>query len=408
MMLDKKKTDEGAGEQSFKEMLDQSFVDPGRLEPGQQLETVIVKITKEWTFLDLGGKSEGCLATKELLDEDGNLIAKEGDTIRAYFLSADKDEQLFTTRLGRGAAGQAYLEDAWRSHIPLEGHVEKEIKGGFEVKIAGNVRGFCPYSQMGLRRADNSAEHVGKRLSFFITEYGENGRNIVLSNRAILEAERKSRKEALKATLKEGMKVKGTVSSIRDYGAFVDIGGVEGLLPISEIGWGRVEDIRALLTEGQEIEVAVMKLDWEKDRFSLSMKETLPDPWESVEQKFPEGSCHTGKVVLLTRFGAFVTLGPGVDGLIHISNLGAGKRINHPREVLTENQTLQVRVERVEKEKKRLSLSLDLAERDAQQADAQNEDGFQRYLQKNRKQSSRSLGTLGDVLKAKLAEKAKR
>ena len=197
------------------------------------------------------------------------------------------------------------------------------MKGGFEVKVAGSVRAFCPYSQMGLRRTDNPDTYVGRHLSFRITEYGEKGRNIILSHRAILEEERRQQKEELRETLREGMTVKGTVTSIREFGAFLSIGSVEGLLPISEIGWGRVADINEVLTVGQELEVVVKQIDWENDRFSFSLKETLADPWEMVTQAFPEGSFHTGKVARLTNFGAFVTLSAGVDGLIHISRLGS-------------------------------------------------------------------------------------
>jgi small subunit ribosomal protein S1 len=389
-------------EESFEKLLEQSFVDTDRLEPGQKVEAVILKITSEWIFLDLGRKSEGYLARQELLDEEGNLTVKEGDTIEAYFLFSDNNGQLFTTKIGAGEAGRDHLEQAWQSGIPVEGLVEKEIKGGFEVKIAGNTRAFCPHSQMGLQRIENPSQCVGQRLSFKIGEYREKGRNIILSNRAFLEEERQKHKEILKASLQEGMTVKGTVTSIRGFGAFVNIGGIEGLVPISEIGWGRVEDIHELLSLGQEVEVVVMSLDWENDRFSFSLKEALPNPWEDIEEKYPEGSHHTGEVVSLKNFGAFVTLEKGVDGLIHVSRLGEGRRIHHPREIVTEGQEIEVKIETIDKENKRLSLSLAKTIQEKEQEDKRED--YRRYVEA----APKSMGTLGDLLKTKLAEKTKK
>ncbi len=186
---------------------------------------------------------------------------------------------------------------------------------------------------------ETPADWVGQRLTFRIIEFGERGRNIVVSHRAILEEEQAKQKEALKASLKEGMTVKGTVVSLQKFGAFVDLGGIQALIPISEIAWEHVADISERLSVGQEVEAVILKLDWENNRISLSLRSNLPDPWERVETEFPEGATFTGTVARLTKFGAFVTLLPGVDGLIHISKLGRGKRITHPSEVLTEGQS---------------------------------------------------------------------
>ena len=323
----KKRTNE---EKSFAELFEETEVRKDFLEPGQKIEAIIVKITQDWIFLDLGGKSEGYLDRKELADENGNLSVKEGDSIEAYFLSSKHNEKLFTTKIGAGDSARIHIEEVWRSGIPIEGVVEKEIKGGFEIKLAGDMRGFCPYSQIDIRRAENAKDYVGRRLPFRITEYGERGRNIVLSARVILEEQKKRDEKARKAELHEGMLVKGTVVSIRDFGAFLDIGGLQGLLPISEIGWDRVEDIYARLSVGQTFDVIIAKMDPQNNRLSFSLKQTLSDPWNEAEAKYPEGSFHTGTVVRLMKFGAFVNLGPGVDGLLHISKLGKGKRIVHP------------------------------------------------------------------------------
>ncbi len=395
------KVDEMAEEESFAELFEGSFVKPVRFTPGQKVEVRIVKISAEWIFLDLGGKSEGYLERKELQDAEGNLSVKEGDIIEAYFLSTANQELRFTTRITGGDAGRHYLEDAWENGIPVEGLVEKEIKGGFEIKIAGELRGFCPFSQMGLQRAGSPAELIGQHLPFRITQYGEKGRNIVVSHRSILEEERQKQREVLKGSLREGMTVTGTISSIRSFGAFVKVDCVEGLIPISEIGWDRVEDINERLAVGQEVEVVAMKLDWEKDRLSFSLKQTLPDPWDSVEKDFPEGSRHRGTVVRLTDFGAFVSLAPGVDGLVHISKLGAGKRINHPREVVSKGQEVEIKVEKFDKENKRLSLSLAGSEKG--EAQEESEEDLSQFL----KGKTDSMGTLADLLKSKLAGKKK-
>jgi small subunit ribosomal protein S1 len=391
--MDKEKKEHETGDATFAELFEQSFKKPSRLEPGQKVEAVIVKITDEWVFLDLGDKSEGCLDKKELLDPDGNLTVAEGDTVSAYFLSSENNERVFTTKVSGGAAGNQYLEDAFHSGIPVEGVAEKEIKGGYEIKIAGTVRGFCPFSQMGLRRSDNPQDIVGKKLLFKITEYRDNGRSLVLSNRRVLEEERARIREDLKKTLQKDMVLSGTVISLRPFGAFVDIGGIEALLPISEVGWSRIEDLNSALSPGQEITVKVLELDWEKNRVSVSLKATLPDPWTQLPSLFPEESCHTGMVARLAPFGAFVTLAPGIDGLIHISQLGQGKRINHPREVLAEGQTLEVRVIKIDTENKRLSLALA-----SSTPKEQEEDDFKQYVEKQPAGKADSPGTMGAAL----------
>jgi small subunit ribosomal protein S1 len=388
-------------EESFAAMFEASQKDSGHLTPGSKVEAKVLKIAKEWVFLDTGRKGEGVLDIKELMDADGNLTVKVGDKVSAWFISSRNNEMRFTTKIGGGAsasAGNAQLEEAYAAGIPVDGVVEKEVKGGFEVKVAGS-RAFCPFSQMGLRRVDDSAALIGKHMSFRISEYAENGRNIVLSHRALLEEELQVQKDALKETLKVGQKVHGTVTSLRDFGAFVSIGCVEGLLPISEVAWARVNDVSEVLAVGQELELVVKGIDWDKDRISFSLKDTLADPWEEAAKAFPEGSYQNGKVARLTPFGAFVTLASGVDGLIHISKLGAGKRIAHPKEVLAEGQEVEVKVEGVDRESRRISLSLAAVSR----AEQEQEETMSAY-RATVAEIPKGMGTLGDLLKAKLAK----
>lgn len=390
-------------EKSFAEMMEGGVTVPESFDPGQRVEATVIRISDSSVFVDVGGKSEGYIGREEFVDDDGGISIKTGDRIKAYFLSAQRGDMLFTTNLGGGSAAQAHLEEAYSSEIPVEGTVEKEIKGGFEVKIAGSVRAFCPYSQMDLRRIEDAEQWVGRSFSCLITQYEEHGRNIVVSRRRLLEAEQLRKRDELQKILKVGDVVAGRVTSIRDFGAFVDIDGLEGLLPVSEIGWGHVEDIHAHLEVGRQVEVAIMKLDWENDRFSFSLKQTLPDPWEEAVKKFPEGSFHSGKVARLTAFGAFVTLAEGVDGLIHISALAGGRRINHPREVIGEGQVVEVRIDKVDSEQKRMSLTLAEAVKEAE-AEAREDEKVRKFIDRAEQHSSGSMGTLGDLLAKKLKE----
>jgi small subunit ribosomal protein S1 len=396
---DRKANGEPGGE-TFSELLEGSLGEPLRREPGEKVTARIVSITSEWVFLDLGGKGEGCLDKKEFQDESGGLTVREGDTIQAYFLSAENNEMRFTTKIGGGAVGRAQLEDAWRNGIPAEGTVEREIKGGFEVRLGGGFRGFCPYSQMGMPRSGERGVQTGGPLLFRITRFHGEGREIVLSHRAILEEKRKAEKESLKKTLREGTTVVGTVTSIREFGVFVSIGGIEGLVPASEIGWDRAEEVRKAVSVGQEVSVTVVALDWERERFTFSLKKNFPDPWENVEARYPPGTSHTGKVSRLFPFGAFVTLESGVDGLLHISKLGEGKKVRHPCEAVIEGQEIRVKVESLDRDKKRMSLAPagDVA---AAEPSGMPED-YRKYMEEPPRSS---LGTLGEILRKKLEEK---
>jgi small subunit ribosomal protein S1 len=191
------------------------------------------------------------------------------------------------------------------------------------------------------------------------------------------------------------------VTRLADFGAFVDLGGIDGLIPVSEVGWTRVKHVRDVLSVGQEVSVVIKRIDWESGKISLSLKDTLPDPWAAVADKFPEGSYHTGTVARLAPFGAFVTLDEGIDGLVHISKLGKGKRIAHPREVIAEGDTVEVKVDGVDRENRKLSLALAETSRAAEEE----EKAMASFRQKAVATSKESMGSLGDILKAKIDEK---
>jgi small subunit ribosomal protein S1 len=341
-----------------------------RFAPGQKVSGRVISVSGDWIFIDTGSKGEGVLDRKEFLDSEGNCPV---------------------------AVGNRQLEDAWQGGIPVQGLVEKEVKGGYEVKVGGS-RAFCPFSQTGLRRDEGPELFIGKHLQFRITEYRENGRSIVVSRRVLLEEERQAKREAAWDTIREGEIVAGTVASLRDFGAFVDLGGIEGLIPMSELGWKRVKDAAEVLSVGQQVKVLVKRVDREAGKISLSLRDTLANPWETASLQFTEGAYVMGTVSRLANFGAFVTLADGIDGLIPISRLGGGKRINHPREVLKEGEQIEVKVESVDRPARKISLSLGAVGR----AVAEEESELVAFRQQAAEGSTKSLGSLGELLKAKL------
>ncbi len=384
-------------QERFEDLFDTKNIGRSKLKPGDRIEATVAGIDGENVFLDVGLKSEGVMSTAEVRDADGALTVSPGDTIRVFLLAQRGGEMIFTTRIGSGQASLQELEDAFHSGIPVEGRVTGEVKGGFSVTMAGQ-RAFCPYSQMDIRRVEDPEDYLDRTFQFRIIEFSGRGRNIIVSARAVLEEERARQREELRETLEEGMRVTGVVTSIRDFGAFVDIGGVDGLIPISEMAWGQTERVDDILSRGQRVEVVVKRLDWDNDRISLSLRETTANPWDAVNENYPVGSVHRAMVSRLAPFGAFVTLEPGVDGLLHISKLGAGRRINHPREVLETGQEITVRIDGLDTEQQRISL--------VPEDHAAEEAGAEEAAPQVRDTRPRSMGTLGDLLKAQMKRKS--
>ena len=339
----------------FATLFEQSLTRVETYQPGQPVETTILSLSKDYAFLQLNGKSEGILALDELKDKDGQLRARVGDKLKVYFLRADSGEMYFTSKINAESAGTELLERAFQEKIPVEGLVEKEIKGGYEIKI-GVFKAFCPYSQMGSHRVEDSHEVVGKVLTFEVQEYKDEGRKILVSNRVLHEKIHQNKIEELKKTLQVGMLVKGPVTSIQSFGVFVDLGGVQALLPVSEMGRTKVEDPHKLFTVGQVVEAAVLKLDWVNEKLSLSTKNFTADPWDSVTARYPEGSKHSGKVSRVTNYGAFVTLEPGLDGLIHVSEFVTDSRYATGEVPVKVGQTVSVQVLSADVAGRRLAL----------------------------------------------------
>lgn len=325
-------------------------------EVGEQVTGIVTLIDRNTVFLDINARSEGVVDRSDFLDEDGNVSVKVGDSVTAYFISAKGGE--FKLAMSYGAKGdKAGLWDAYQGGIPIEGRVDSERAGGYEVTIAGQ-KGFCPYSQIDIHRQDPAA-YIGEKFRFKITEYDEWGDNMVVSRRQLLEVEREQQQKELQETLKIGDIMDGKVTKLMDFGAFVDIGGIEGLIPMSQLAWGRVNAASDVVSEGEKVKVTILNIDWAQGRISLSLKEAQGNPWESVGEKYTTGRKVTGVITKLMPFGAFVALEPGVEGLVHISKLGAGRRINHPKEVVEEGQTVEVEIESIDLDTRKMSLSME-------------------------------------------------
>ncbi|TAK15572.1 MAG: S1 RNA-binding domain-containing protein [Acidobacteria bacterium] len=293
-----------------------------RIETGQTVEGVIVAIGAESVLVDVGAKGEATLALSELKNSDGVLEAAVGDKIHATVVSTTGGITL-SRKLQRGAASARQIEDAFRAGLPVEGKIEKAVKAGYDVRIAGQ-RAFCPQSQIDTIRDSDPATHVGRVYTFRIIEYRDNGQKFVVSRRALLEEEQQARAAEVRQSIAVGAVIAGRVVSVRDFGAFIDLGsGVQGLLHVSEMGWSRVTDPSNLLKPGEEISVKVLKLD--EDKISLGLKQLSDDPWAGAAEAFAAGREIRGTVERHEKFGVFVTLAPGIVGLLPSNETGLAK-----------------------------------------------------------------------------------
>lgn len=360
---------------------------------GDVIKGPVISIGKDAVFVDAGGKAEGVLARDQVSDHDGKLLVKVGDVVEARVVADAGGVLELRTKLGgRGPEVRAELQQAQELGIPVEGVVQEVVKGGISVDVAG-VRGFCPASQIDARFVEDLSAYVGQRLTFRITRYEP--RNLVLSRRALVEEEKEKRAAETRKKLEPGAVLRGKVVGFKPFGAFVDLGGVEGMLHISELGYTRVERPEDVLKLGQELDVAVLKIEQGQDgkgkpaeRISLSLKALANDPWRDATAYLAEGARVKGTVTRLQPFGAFVEIAPAVEGLVHISELGAGRRINHPKEVVSVGQAVEAVVLAIDHERRRLSLSM------AASKDGTAED----VAAAVRAQPPARLGTFGDLL----------
>ncbi len=334
---------------------------------GDIIKGKVVQVNSDSVMVDVGYKSEGVIPLNELSHRpvaSPDQVVKPGDEIMVYVLGVDGQEGSLRLSKRRADEGQAWgrVKEAFENQEFLEAEVVEVVKGGLVLDIG--LRGFMPASQVDRGYVADLGQYLGQQMRAKIIELDRHKNRVILSRKAVIEAERHKARESIWSELEEGQIRPGTVKSLTEFGAFVDLGGVDGLIHISELSWGRVKHPSDVLKVGDKVEVKVLRLDREKGKVSLGYKQAQPDPWSVAAQKFQEGSVVTGKVVRLTAFGAFVELEPGIDGLIHISQL-ADRRIAKPDEVVNPGQEVKVRILSVNPGEKRISLSLKDAEQEA-------------------------------------------
>ncbi|MBA2849058.1 small subunit ribosomal protein S1 [Thermosulfuriphilus ammonigenes] len=342
--------------QSFESLLEQGLPE---LHAGEILPGKVVRIDQEWVMVDVGYKCEGQIPAREFKTPNGTLTIQEGDEIPVMIERLSGKDGLMRLSYRKAIRIQTWekIQEAHKEGTPIEGIILERIKGGFSVDLGG-VRAFLPFSQADIRPVRDPEVLIGLETNFKVLKYNRKRDNVVVSRRELLEEELKRKQEETLASLEEGQVREGVVKNITDYGVFVDLGGIDGLLHVSDISWGRVEHPGHLFKVGDKITVKVLKFDREKRKISLGIKQLTPDPWESVEEKYPLGSKVQGKVVNLTDYGAFVELEPGVEGLIHISEMSWTKKVRHPKDVLQVGDVVTVAVIGLDPEARRISLSL--------------------------------------------------
>lgn len=320
----------------------------------------VLNVIGDEVWVDVGYKSEGVIALNEWYDEglDKVVPPKPGDSIQVL-LDAVEDESGAIVLSYRKAKRQKEWEDVIAKHKEgdvVKGTVTRKIKGGLLVNIGVNV--FLPASQVDIRRPPDIADYIGKEIECKILKIDEARRNIVVSRRKLIEDQREEMKKKLLGEIQEGQVRKGIVKNIAEFGAFVDLGGIDGLLHITDMSWGRVNNPHEIVHIDQELEVHILKVEREREKIALSLKHKTPSPWEDVERKYPVNSRHTGEVVNVMSYGAFVKLEPGIEGLVHISEMSWTKRINHPSELVSIGDQIEVQVLNINKEKQEISLGM--------------------------------------------------
>lgn len=318
----------------------------------------VVSVLKDFVVVDVGLKSEGQIPIAEFKDLEGNVTVKEGDTVEVLYEGNDEEEG--GIRLSKERA-DAYR--AWDSLVQIqeedgivEGFVVSKVKGGLSVDVG--VKAFLPGSQIDVRPVRNLDKYVGKKFRFKILKLNKRRGNIVLSRKAILEVERESMKEEILKNLQEGLVLDGVVKNVTDYGVFVDLGGIDGLLHVTDMSWGRVNHPSEMFNVGDDIQVVVLKYDEDSSRVSLGLKQLQPDPWENIEEKIPVGSRVHGKVTSLTDYGAFIEIAEGVEGLVHLSELTWSKKVKSPSQVVHVDEELDAIVLDVDLDNRRISLGV--------------------------------------------------
>ena len=355
-------------EQSFAALLE--AYSPGTdadIGVGDKISGKIVSIGKDSVFVDTGTKIDGVVDKAELLDENGELPLNEGDLLELYVV-AQSDEEIRLSKALSGIGGLNMLKEAYDKAVPVEGKISETCKGGVRVDVLQR-KAFCPISQIDINFVENPSDYVGQSLNFLIITFEENGRNIVLSRRKLLEREQEAARKEFYQTLKVDDIIDGTVTRIMPYGAFVRLSsGVEGMVHVSELSWSKTAKPELVVNVSDTVRVKVIGIEPDKRpgmlKISLSMKQLTEDPWVSVGEHFHEGDKIQGTVTHCTNFGAFVEIAPGIEGLVHISEMSYGKRVLRSEDVVTAGETVSVMIKEVDLDKRRLSLSVRDAEGD--------------------------------------------
>jgi len=345
---------EGSGE-SFAELYETSLKS---LKEGEVVHGKVLSVDSDFVQIDIGFKSEGMVASWEFMDDDGTILVGPGDEVDVLLEEAEDANGRIV--LSKEKADRLKIWDeisrAYKADEPVEGTVVARVKGGLAVDIG--VKAFLPGSQVDLRPVRNLENIVNQKLQFKIIKFNKRRGNIVLSRRALLETERKRMREATLETLAAGMIIDGVIKNLTDYGAFIDLGGIDGLLHVTDMSWGRVNHPSELFHVGDEIKVKVLKFDAETERVSLGLKQIQPDPWIDASMRYPIGKRIEGKVVSLAEYGAFVELEPGIEGLIHVSEISWTKRIKHPSKVVSVGDTVEAVVLDVSERERKISLGM--------------------------------------------------
>ena len=345
----------GGREESFAELFSKG---PSSIKEGEVSRGIVLSIDDEFVQVDIGFKSEGLVASWEFMTEDGEMTVKVGDTVDVLVeIAEDQDGRVV---LSKEKAERLKIWDeisnAYENDEAVEGTIISRVKGGLSVDIG--VKAFLPGSQVDLRPVRNLEALIGEKANFKIIKFNKRRGNIVLSRRALLETERKRLRESTLENLQTGQIVDGVIKNLTDYGAFIDLGGIDGLLHITDMSWGRINHPSELFQVGDEIKVKVLKFDSDSERVSLGLKQIQPDPWIDAAMRYPIGKRLNGKVVSLTDYGAFIELEPGIEGLVHVSEMSWTKRIKHPSKVVSVGDTVEAVVLDVDERDRKISLGM--------------------------------------------------
>ncbi|MFO7494396.1 MAG: 30S ribosomal protein S1 [Desulfobacterales bacterium] len=352
-------TDPGApAEETMEDLMEMYEESIKRFREGEVVNGRIIAVDKDYVLVDIGYKSEGQIRIQEFRDENGEINANLNDEIEVMVEYWDDEEERVILSKEKAAKVKVWdaIKTCYDDNGTIEGVITNRVKGGFSVDVG--VQAFLPGSQADLRPIRNLDELVGKSFPFRILKYNRKRSNIVLSRRVLLEEERESKRSQTLTAIHEGKVMAGTVKNITEYGVFVDLGGLDGLLHITDISWGRVKHPSELYSVGDKIQVKVLHLDLEKERVSLGVKQLVPDPWTTAANKYPVGSRVNGKVVSLTDYGAFVELEEGIEGLIHVSEMSWTRKVRHPSKVVSVGEMVDAVVLDIKPDNRRISLGM--------------------------------------------------